>query len=1413
MLLNMFRCRPVNPPSNGQGKPSRLLKALLVALVLFSTLPANQASAQGTTPTYTLPECENIDEELLLSEINEITRTVFEKERSGLDIAAIVDRNWVKHDMDSSLDSSVDKAADLVLSEEGLWERIKSGWHPPTAELFTKKVITATFESPEFKISIEELSQSIVNDLEVELQVMTAISASSSLLCLEEFIGKTFSRTMAEHLGISVQKWIEEGDKSPQVETEVRDILMIRAPTLAGISLIIGTRIASLLAKKVTQRIVANVIVRIVGKAGSAIPVVGWIIGGGLVVWDLVQLNKGSVPQIREALKGPDVKKEIRTQIAAVVEEELDATLPNLIESVTLDLVGQWQRFLQSFEIVLRLAEKNVRFREIVDNVTAEEVDKLKDLVSVGTVALGTEWLIQTVEDGKFERMRALPQASFEILRETADPDLVLNWATLSGESIVEVVESELYTTASPSDFADREKLRQVLALESPTLIRKLMQFEVADRGTLLRPQTRHTKWLLTEITESDLLWAAVFMSKLSGPSTEILVDFGMRDKELIPTLRSSLELQSKFPEVLALAESNPTVLAILEETAAERAFSLAKLVAISSDVLELESLSTMIEKGQFETILALPDSALVILHESKNASTVIAWAELAGESLDQVVETGLHSIAAPSSFKGGYELSRVLAIDEQKAIRKLMELEQPERDIYIELPTIQSKAVLLDLSVKDISWLAQYLSEMSEIERGLAAAYVIQVQGVLPELKSSEILQSNLPLSLMLAQSYPLFLAILNNTEVDGLEKLSLLAAVANAAVEREHLTSMIESGQFNQILSLPEVAFEILSEKRDPVPVLAWAELAGEDIAKVVETELYLVASTADFTGLDALSKVLALEDPAAIAKLMQMHQVERVVLMGLNTLLARSAINALPMEDLSWLTLYLAGLAADVKDPVVDFILKDIDLLPWLRRSENLQAKLPRVLTLAQSNPRFEEILNNTRGEEVEKLSELVSAADASMGQEQFAQIIETGQFEELILLPQETYDILRATGNPDVVLEWAHLAGESIVLVVETGLYLVSSPTAFSGQWELDRVIAIEDPLAIQRLMDLGNDERDLLLALPPEKAKETLLADLSHDELSWLATFMRDLSDESRQLFAYYVVQEPGLISTLMESKEFSDRFPHTIDIAVTLPSLRLLLENFSMQDFPRVSLHVDWAETNMGLLWLAEIIASGVFKRLLSLPQPAFDILQGSRSPDIVFAWHELAEASLSDVVAKELYKISEPDHFGSRQELDKALSIEDAKVVEWILALESVDRSFLLSELEGNQIAWLDEFRSGLSESKTLRVAREIDENPALASALELNEVGSALKDSPRFELDLAFVSARTVEPRSNFPSTSMFMAAGSAIGGDLSWPLYRSYYIVPSLILLFVIVVVIVTCMAGWWYYRRRRQDNYTA
>ena len=93
--------------------------------------------------------------------------------------------------------------------------------------------------------------------------------------------------------------------------------------------------------------------------------------------------------------------------------------------------------------------------------------------------ALGTEWLIRIIETGEFERILVLPNIPFEILRDTADPDLVLAWEDLAGERIVSVEDTELYKVASPSDLGDRKTLEKVLALEDSLAIQFLMKLRV----------------------------------------------------------------------------------------------------------------------------------------------------------------------------------------------------------------------------------------------------------------------------------------------------------------------------------------------------------------------------------------------------------------------------------------------------------------------------------------------------------------------------------------------------------------------------------------------------------------------------------------------------------------------------------------------------------------------------------------------------------------------------------------------------------------------------------------------------------------------------------------------------------------------------------------------------------------------
>ena len=1208
------------------SKFSRLAHAFLIALLAFTILPISPAFAQQTPPVYTFPECENVEEEILLGELNRITRSVLDKEISGLDVEKIVEANWTDLDLDRIVDSAVDSAIDTVREEEGTWDRIFSGWSEKKAGEFAEKVAQYAFGSVEFQDAVDRLSSAIVDDLTDEIHLMTVKAAYSALLCVQEFIGTTFSETVSLMLAEQIRDWLAEIDQG-QVEGKVElDVLGDHKASLAGLGTIVGARIASVLAKKVAQGLLGKIAGRILGKAATAVvPVAGWVIGGVLIIFDLYQAWDGSLPQIGKDFKGENVKKTIRQEISSIVEEELNNSLPEISEPVTIDIFGKWKDFLQSFEHVLRIAEKNERFRAILDSVTADQVDKLSDLVAIGDEVLGTEWLIRIVETGEFERIFHLPKASFEILREKADPELVLAWAELASERIGAVVETELFKVASPSEIGDRETLEKVLALEDSLAIQELMKFKVEERMALLSLPTEQTKWLLSELSEEDLAWLLGYFSEWQGKATENLVDFVIRDQVLISQLQGSGELRSRFPAVLNLAETSSKFQTILNGTAAGQVDKLSELVAVASEALEPEEIAALIDSGQFEEILALHRATFAILREKKDPALVLGWAALAGEAVVQVVETELFRVATPSDFNSKESLTLVIALQDYEALTKLMLLDREARDVLIELPAVQARAVLVALTVEELSWLSGYVGKLADREAGLVADSISREPGLLPKLRVSENFQTKFPGVLTLSDRNQNFKDILNETAVDEMEKLSNLVAVVVESLTPVKLANAVETGQIERIFALPEAAFAILKEKKDPALVLDWADLAGEEVKRVVETELYLVASPPDFSGLDALNKVLAVKDPAAIRKLMQLHQIERVVLLGLETVRARSALIALSLEDLSWLALFLAELPADEKDPIVEYISQEQGLIPLLKDNENVRTKFPRVLMLSLNLPRFEEFLTSLNVDELEKLSELVSAADATMTPENLAIFLESDQLIRIFSFPQNSFDILRVTGNPALVLDWAELAGEALFEVVETGLYLVAAPNEFLGRADLERVLAIDNPVAIQRLMNLDPDEREALLKLSPEEARATLLSDLSEDALSWLAGYLPDLPALAQQLLAYYVVREQDLIPKLRESEELQEKFPRVLNLALKIPRFKNILDTVSAEDLGNLSELVVVAEEALDPGQLPAFIESGQFEHIFSLPQAAFVILKSSKDPALVIAWADLA--------------------------------------------------------------------------------------------------------------------------------------------------------------------------------------------
>lgn len=519
----------------------------LILLMVVSLLPARTAKSQETLPaSYVFEECVQVDEASLRDELNDITQAVFAKGRSDIIVNNVVERKWQDLGMDAKVDLEVDRAVELIREDTPFWERIWSAWSPSAAEELAVRIAEEAFGSDSLKTDFDDLSEVIANEIADELRLVTAASASSALVCVQEFIGDRFSTTMVQVLDKQIQDDLEIAISRTDTDTSFIDVFRTHTDLAGGIAVIVGTRIGVGIAKKLATTFSRNLVTRIAARIltrtlAGVIPIVGWIIGGVLIVTDLVGSRDGALPFIRDSLQSEEAKAEMKEWIAEEVSEELRTESPLLARDIANSTFRKWQDFREKFSRVLDLAEELPRFKSILDRTEVDQVAKLAELVHL-VEEKEPEHLKMLIQSGRFEFIQSLPEEALEILRVTGESTQLISWGEFAEELIEQVVETELYLVASPKDFTDRVELQRVLALGAKELIQKLMLLDSETRDALLGLTTVHTQHLVDEYGTEDLTWLVnAYLTGLDAQRRNILIDLLLRQPELITELRKEL--------------------------------------------------------------------------------------------------------------------------------------------------------------------------------------------------------------------------------------------------------------------------------------------------------------------------------------------------------------------------------------------------------------------------------------------------------------------------------------------------------------------------------------------------------------------------------------------------------------------------------------------------------------------------------------------------------------------------------------------------------------------------------------------------------------------------------------------------------------------------------------------------------
>ncbi len=189
----------------------------------------------------------------------------------------------------------------------------------------------------------------------------------------------------------------------------------------------------------------------------------------------------------------------------------------------------------------------------------------------------------------------------------------------------------------------------------------------------------------------------------------------------------------------------------------------------------------------------------------------------------------------------------------------------------------------------------------------------------------------------------------------------------------------------------------------------------------------------------------------------------------------------------------------------------------------------------LGLAERNPKFKAFIDSLTPAALPRLDEVLALLLAGEGEAGILRRLDDGTLSTAVnTLPAPAMDIARETRSIDAGLKWSALAGNDLPKVVELSLYRRTTPDQLSRA-SLQRLLALEDQLAIVRLASIDRGARDTLFELPDADLKN-LARSLTEDELSSLSRYLTGLQKEPRERVLRAVAANPARIHSLSSER-------------------------------------------------------------------------------------------------------------------------------------------------------------------------------------------------------------------------------------------------------------------------------------
>jgi hypothetical protein len=172
----------------------------------------------------------------------------------------------------------------------------------------------------------------------------------------------------------------------------------------------------------------------------------------------------------------------------------------------------------------------------------------------------------------------------------------------------------------------------------------------------------------------------------------------------------------------------------------------------------------------------------------------------------------------------------------------------------------------------------------------------------------------------LRIAEGNDGFKAFLDSVKTDQLPRLDEIVSLLVASEGEGAVLKRLGDGTLNTAVNvMPARALDIARETKSVATALDWSSLAGGEIDKIVDYELYRRTDPSTLTKV-SLARILALDDPTAITRLATVPAGARDILFGLNASDLKTLAKTLSDSELSTLSSYLTGLQQAPREMVL-------------------------------------------------------------------------------------------------------------------------------------------------------------------------------------------------------------------------------------------------------------------------------------------------------------------------------------------------------------------------------------------------------------------------------------------------------------------------------------------------------------